>query len=86
MFILLFMLFWFIGLLVGSFGWVQIIGSVRYARQRGTILTAFTITLWTIILSVLTIVCFLFFNEWFYGYCIGLFISFILSIKQKEFE
>ena len=86
MYIIIYFIFWLIGIFVGSFGWVQIIGSIKYAKQRGLPLTLFTVILWTLILAVLTILCFMFFKKGFYAFCAGLIIAFILSLRQKEFE
>lgn len=76
-----------IGLIVGVFGWAQIIGSIQHASERGAGKTLATIIIWAVILGA---VAFLFMNVVLTGHVkallIGYAISLILVLAQGKVE
>ena len=76
-----------IGLIVGVFGWAQIIGSIQHASERGAGMTLATIIIWTVILGAVAL---LFMNVVLTGHVkallVGYAISLILVLAQGKVE
>ncbi len=69
---------------VGVFGFCQIIGSVRIAKFRRTLLTVITVTIWSVLLLFLIFAVHL----WLFNYRIacylGLAIAFVMSFNTGK--
>lgn len=72
----------FVSFLIGTWGFCQIIGSLRTVRIRGLFMTLFTIILWSAILIGGAIAV----HRWLYDcrieYYIGTGISFLMSLRS----
>lgn len=77
---LLFIAILFISFVVGSFGFSQIIGCIKYTRNK---LAAFTILLWIVILALVFLAVYSWFNNYLKAIIIGYAISFLLSLSVK---
>ena len=71
-----------IGFFLGTFGWAQIIGSIR-TRQNHFIIP---ILVWVVILGAATFAVWKWLNAYFIAYLIGIGISFFIMIGQKNIE
>jgi hypothetical protein len=78
--IFIFILILFVSLLVGVFGFSQIIGCIKYYQNKSYI---FTIMLWTVILSLGFLAVYSWLNSYLKAIIIGYIISFILSLSVK---
>lgn len=77
--IFFFMLVLIMSLLIGIFGFCQIVGSLKYFKPNSLI----TIIFWLVILSVILIVVANFLNDYLAALIIGYVISFLLSFTTK---
>ena len=71
---------------MGSIAFPQIIGSIRYRNIRSVGATLFTISLWTIILIILTILVHLFLSDYLIAYYIGIVPPFLMTLGTKNIE
>ena len=74
------------GYLLGVLGWAQIIGSLRYIRMRGAKASFLTIMIWLVILGAASFAVYAWLNKAFLAYLVGLAISFITILFQKEIK
>lgn len=78
---LLFVVILFVSLLLGLFGFCQIVGTIKYFN-RFPIASAFvTIILWLVILGGAYWLAFLFLQKFIWAVNVGYIISFLLSLK-----
>lgn len=71
---------------VGAFAFPQIIGSLRHCRIRSVGLTIFTITLWCVIVIILTIVAHRFLKDYLLAYYMGLVPTLLMTLGTKNIE
>lgn len=71
---------------VGAFAFPQIIGSLRYCRIRPIGLTIFTITLWCVIVIILTIVVHRFLKDYLLAYYMGMVPALLMTLGTKNIE
>lgn len=76
----------FVSFAIGTFGFAQIIGSLRTVATRGGKLTFFTVTLWTLILAVVAFLVFRFLPSVKIALLIGYAISFLIMLFQRNVE
>lgn len=73
----------FIAFIVGTFGFCQIIGTVKYFSNFTVGRAIFTITLWLIILAAGAIIVCVWLNDYLLPLSIAYGIAFILSFRTK---
>lgn len=74
----------FISYFTGIVGWAQLVGSIRYRSVRGPKLTALTVIVWLVIFAALTAAVYFLLSSVFVAYLVGLVISLVSILLQKD--
>lgn len=80
----LFCLIAFASFAIGTFGFAQIVGSLRAIRIRGIGMTLFTTILWASILGGVATAVLLFIPQYQIALYIGYAVSFVIILCQKN--
>ena len=74
----------FISYFTGIVGWAQLVGSIRYRKVRGPKLTALTVLVWLVIFAAFTAAVYFLLSRVFVAYLVGLAISLVAILLQKD--